>query len=1122
MNQQNTVRVWQKAITIPTYGIGDPDPNPMFLEKRVYQGSSGAVYPLPVVDSIDDEKNDRVWQAVFLENDYLRIMVLPELGGRIQMALDKTNDYHFVYYNHVIKPALVGLTGPWISGGIEFNWPQHHRPNTYGPVDFTIDENKNGSRTLWCHEIDRMHRTESMHGLTLYPDRAFLEIQAKLYNRTTQPQTFLWWANPAIAVDDNHQSIFPPDVNAVMDHGKRDVSSFPIATGTYYKVDYSQGPETFQGKSGTDISRYRNIPVPMSYMAHKSEYDFVGSYDHGRQAGLLHISSHHTSPGKKQWTWGNGEFGQAWDRHLTDEDGPYIELMCGVYTDNQPDFSWLMPGEQKTFTQHFMPYKGVGVIGNATIDAAVGMEVDDSTAVVRVYTTGCHDGAKVSLTRNDKKIGEVVFDASPKTHFEHEFSVPSDCKASDLTVRLLRSDGLALVAWTPPGEQNQNVPEPAKAIDEPEQLDSTESLFLAGQHIEQYRHATRRPMPYYDEALRRDPGDIRSNNAKGKLLHRQGCFKEAIGYFENAVDRMTRHNPNPYDGEPLYNLGLSLVMLGQFAKAYDAFAKATWNAACRQSASFQLARLAARRNDIGEAVRLCHQCGVDHIQAIHLSTYLARDYPKFDAMLEYPLSQNPFNFGVLFEQAIRNQNFETYNARTRDDQNTALELAIDYAAFGAFDRAVLVLEHLLTRVESASSMVFYHLAHYLDQLGRSDEAAAQRQSAMEHAAGDLFFANKLEDIPVLQSAMEADFQMPSNDGAKKTNIVRGDSVAAYQLGNLWYDRRQYNRAIECWQRSRDLNPEFPTVWRNLSLAYLNHRDDGSAAWDAMNRGFELNPEDARVLFELDQLAMRLGHAPADRLARLLQYPSLVERRDDLFLQRITLHNLVGEYQVALDLLRSRHFHPWEGGEGKVPIQYVVALTQLGRAAIENGDHTRAIELLEQALDWPQNLGEGKLIGAQENHVHFMLGCACEAIGESDRAREWFLRASEGLSEPTSAMYYNDQPPDSIYYQGLAQAKLGNKDQATERFDRLIKYGQKHLDDKITIDYFAVSLPDFLVFDADLDQGNQVHCRYMMGLGFLGLGFLGQGNLEAANEQFDQVLKLEPAHLGVLTHQVALA
>ena len=334
------VRVWKECVEIPTYPVGKKEKNPLFLEKRVYQGSSGAVYPYPVIESVGTKKENRQWTALFLENEYLKIMVLPEIGGRIQMALDKTNGHHFVYHNQVIKPALVGLTGPWISGGIEFNWPQHHRPGTYEPSDFTIQEHDDLSASIIIGELEQMSRTRSTVYMTLRPGKAVLDIEVRLFNGSRIPRRFLWWANPAVSVGEHYQSVFPPDVTAVMDHGKRDVSTFPIATGTYYKMDYS---------AGVDISRYANIPVPTSYMAHHSSYDFIGCFDHEKGAGMLHVANHHLVPGKKQWTWGNGDFGRAWDRILTDEDGPYIELMTGAYTDNQPDFSWLQPDEEKVF-----------------------------------------------------------------------------------------------------------------------------------------------------------------------------------------------------------------------------------------------------------------------------------------------------------------------------------------------------------------------------------------------------------------------------------------------------------------------------------------------------------------------------------------------------------------------------------------------------------------------------------------------------------------------------------------------------------------------------------------------------------------------------------------------------
>ena len=255
--QGSEVRAWEEDIMLPTYEIGKEEKNPIFLEKRVYQGSCGSVYPYPVVEKISDKKADKRYHALFIENEYIKVMILPELGGRIHMAYDKVKKRHFVYYNQVVKPALVGLTGPWISGGIEFNWPQHHRPSTFLPTDFLIEENADGSKTIWCNEVERMFRTKGMQGFTLYPGKAYIEIKVKIYNRTSFPQTFLWWANPAVVVNDHYHSVFPPDVNAVFDHGKRDVSSFPIATGVYYKQDYS---------AGVDISKYKNIPVPTSYI----------------------------------------------------------------------------------------------------------------------------------------------------------------------------------------------------------------------------------------------------------------------------------------------------------------------------------------------------------------------------------------------------------------------------------------------------------------------------------------------------------------------------------------------------------------------------------------------------------------------------------------------------------------------------------------------------------------------------------------------------------------------------------------------------------------------------------------------------------------------------------------
>ena len=337
----------------------------MFLEKRVYQGSSGKVYPNAFTDRVSDQPKDISYQAIFLENKFISLTILPEIGGRIYEARDRKNGYDFFYRQSVIKPALVGLLGPWISGGVEFNWPQHHRPSTFAPVDSYIEEHHDGSCTVWLSEHEPMNRMKGMVGICLRPESSVIEAKVRLYNRTPLVQTFLWWANVAARVHKDYQSFFPPDVHFVADHAKRAFSHFPIAHNYYYGVDYTKG---------VDLTWYKNIPVPTSYMVTKSDYDFFGGYDHAKGAGFVHIADRFLSPGKKQWTWGDAEFGHAWDRELTDSDGPYIELMAGVYTDNQPDFSFQAPYETKTFSQFWYPIQGIGPAKNANRLLAVNLE----------------------------------------------------------------------------------------------------------------------------------------------------------------------------------------------------------------------------------------------------------------------------------------------------------------------------------------------------------------------------------------------------------------------------------------------------------------------------------------------------------------------------------------------------------------------------------------------------------------------------------------------------------------------------------------------------------------------------------------------------------------------------
>ncbi|WP_313640165.1 DUF5107 domain-containing protein [Paenibacillus sp.] len=1100
------VQVWETNVLIPTYEAGEADPNPMFLEKRVYQGSTGRVYPHPVIESISDVKNDKNYKLVILENEYIRIEIMPEIGGRIYRALDKTNNYDFVYYNRVIKPALVGLAGPWISGGIEFNWPQHHRPNTFGPVEYRYEETENGSATVWVSEIDRMYGTKVTAAFKLYPGKAYLEINAQLYNRTPEPQTFLWWANPAVAVNDHTQSVFPPDVTAVFDHGKRDVSRFPIANGIYYKQDYSEG---------VDISRYKNIPVPTSYMAYKSDYNFVGGYDHGVEAGLLHVANHHISPGKKQWTWGNGEFGQAWDRQLTDEDGPYIELMTGVYTDNQPDFTWLQPYEEKTFSQYFMPYKNIGVVKNASIEAAVNLEVDAEAgqAVIKVYTTSILEHAVVELSGATSCYIKETVTLSPVDSFLSTVTLNSGEQEYDLKLSVRNAEGRLLISYQPKRPDIERVPDAAKPLAEPEELRSTEELYLAGLHLEQYRHATFEPEAYYLEGLKRDSGDIRLNVAYGTLLLRRGLYKDSENYFRKAIERLTWRNPNPYDSEAYYQLGVSLRGQSRLEEAFAAFHKSVWSAAWQDAGYFSLAQIACLKGQYAEALEQVERSLIRNsrnYKARNLKTALLRklgfagkaktfaletlemDIADFGAYNELALAH-----AALEDNAVADEVLSDLHQLMRNDAHNYLNLIEDYMNCGLFEEAIAVGERVVNQKDSVYPMLHYALGELYKRTGQfklAQEACHKGQLADPTYC----FPNTLFELELLERAVQSNSE---------------DDKAHYYLGNFYYDKKRPIDAIASWERSRELRDDYPTVHRNLGLAYYNKQNNPQAALASLEQAFACAPEDVRILFELDQLRKKLAWSTEERLHILEQRRGLVEKRDDLYVEYVTLLNNLERYQEAITALSLRNFHPWEGGEGKVTGQYKFAHTELGKKALQDGQYEVAAEHLQQALVYPLNLGEGKLEGAQENNIYYYLGMAYEGLKREQEAISSYTIASQGLAEPTSAMYYNDQPPEMIFYQGLSWLKLHNEKEAKRRFNKLIDYAEKHIFDDIKIDYFAVSLPDFLVFEDDLNRRNVIHCRYMRGLGLLGLG-----RDDEARTELELALEMEPNHQGAMVHR----
>ncbi len=1105
----SSVRVWREPVVLPTYEPFPSGKNPMFFEKRVYQGSSGKVYPLPVAERIAEQKTDRAWGAVYLENDFLRVMVLPEIGGRIHEARDKVKGYELIYRQRVIKPALVGLAGSWASGGIEFNWPQHHRPSTFMPCDVEIEEHPDGSKTVWLSEHDPMLRMKGMHGVCLHPDRAVIEVKVRAYNRTPLAQTFLWWANVATRVHEAYQSFFPPDVYYVADHAKRSMSAYPLCQGRYYGVDYAaravtgvsaaeraprfipsnQLPPDQRGDrplyAVNDLSWYANIPVPTSYMCMGSEEDFFGGYDHAARAGLVHVASHHISPGKKQWTWGNQRFGYAWDRNLTDEDGPYIELMAGVYTDNQPDFSFLQPGETKTWSQYWYPIHEIGPAQQANVEAALSLRVNGAEAVCGVSVTRARPGATLRLEGKGRVLGEIKRDLAPGRPHVAAVKLPARARATDLRLTLVAADGSVIISHAPRAPRTGAVPPPATEPPAPAEIAGNDELFITGLHLEQYRHATRSPEPYWREALRRDPGDSRCHNALGLWHFRRGEFPAAETHFRAALAQLTRRNPNPCDGEPSYNLGLTLRHLGRDHEAYAAFYKATWNQAWQAPGYHALAEIDCGRGDWAAALDHLDRalrCGTDNLRARDLRVLVLRRLGR-DAEAK-----------TFLEETLRIDPLDWWARSLRGDQLTCdtqvrLDLALDQIRAGLLREALELLAGARPAPhEGTAPLVDYCRAWTCHLLG-DRPAMKKRLAAAAKASPDYCFPARLEEIVILQHAIAASPR---------------DARARYYLGNLFYDRRRHREAIALWEKSAQLDPSHSVVWRNLGLGYYNALDQPAKARRAYDRAFAANPDDARLFFERDQLWKRLGRSTGVRLRELERHLELVSRRDDLTAEYCTLLNFAGRHQEALELMEARRFQPWEGGEGLVFGQYVRTQLAIGRQALASGDAVAARGHFMKALTPPDSLGEARHLLVNPNDIHYWLGCAHAALGDSAAARTAWTTAAQhkGDFQGKAVAAYSDKS----YFSALALEKLGRRAAARKLLTGMRLYARELSRRRATIDYFATSLPSMMLFEDDLQARQDNAARFLAALAELGLG-----RRTTARRGFDQVLRRDPGH-----------
>lgn len=1021
MNAQNKVLLEEKTVIMPTYSVAPAEKNPIFFKNEAFQGASRHYYPLKLNDQFNSERTEQPWNFVLLSNDYIEIGILPEIGGKLYYATDKTNNYNFIYKNNVIKPSNIGMTGAWVSGGIEWCVVHHHRASTFLPMNYTTVENEDGSKTVWVGEHEPRHGMRWTIGITVFPDKAYFKVQGRLFNSTPFTHSFLYWANVAAHTNENYQAIFPPSAQLVTYHSKTDFARWPVSNEKYTNKQFNN----------TDISWWKNVKESESFFVYDLQEDFMGGYDHGKDAGTVHIGDHNIVKGAKLWEWGSGTKGQATEAILTETDGSYVEIMVGAYSDNQPDYSWIRPYEVKEWEQYWYPIKGMKGFKNANLEGAVNLEKGKKNDLFLAYCPSRKiNNAKIILKHKDHIVYENETPISPDKPFSKNISLEIPFEMEDIYTELrdMENDKL-LISYQPVKlKEIKDLPTPWKGYTSPKDTETVEELFLTGQRVEQFYVPNENPVNWYTEALKRDPGNIRVNTAMGNICLKNGDYNSARKYLSKAIDRLTKDYTRPVTCEALYLQGITLRALGLYEEAIDTLYRATWDYAFHAPAYFQLAQLSSNKGDYNKALEEVNKSlrtnNIDN-RAIALKVALLRQLGKNDEallILQAILKDDPLDFRIRNEYylILQKQNelskaqevLSSIEKDMREFDDNYLELAVSYINDGLFKEA----EEVLLRYNGNNPFFDYYLGYIEDKRDNREKATGYFKKAAGHTV-DYIFPYRLESVNILKKAMEYN---PS------------DGKAYYYLGNILYEK-QPEVAIKYWEKATEVTPALPIVYRNLGWGYSHFYNDIDQAISYYEKAVQLNKNEAIYYSELDALYTQANKPVKTRLKLFEGSENVIKNRDDAFIRLIDVLTLAGESEKAILLLNDAHFS-YREGSSNVRDLIINAQIVSGIKYYNNKDYQKALEYFLKSQIQEEEAGSA-IFGNRDMQVNFYIAEAYKALGKKALAKQFYKKAT---ALPSGRINIMD------YYKGLSYIELGDQTNAKKIFETMISDADKKI------------------------------------------------------------------------------
>ena len=757
---EDAVKAYRGTVTIPTYPWQE-DINPKFWAMESGPKLSTTVkgvivYPYTMQDHLLRTKVDRTYKALFLENEYLKITCLPELGGRLHSVFDKTRGEEMFHLNDVIKPSMIAMRGAWIGGGVEWNsGPHGHTVTIVSPVNALIGQNEDGSAYLEISNQEQIFRTRWTVRVTLHPGKAYLDERISIFNPTDGMHPYYFWNCTAFPCRSGTRFIYPMTLGT--DHGGRKFFDWPI-------------------HEGRDLTWLKNYPEPSSIFSVDCRHGFFGAYNVDADRGIVQISNPYELGGKKAWTWGTSDFGRVCQENLSDGDGGYIEVQSGPLP-TQSDYGMLGPHEKIAWQEWWYPVHGLGDgFEMATRDLAVRTERRDGRLELRLLATGRFPGATCSLSRDGRELLSIKVDLSPA-----EVQVVTLAGAGELPVDVVvrAPDGRVLGSFATPLPIHKTPrPKLSMLMEKPDDQLTVEEKYLKGR---KHDRATRRAKArqYYEMALKEDPDYLPALRALAVLDLEAGLYPQAVERLQAATHR------DGDDGSSWYFLGVCRLRMGEYEEA----ARCGYRAArCSGTgslgydlvgrASMRLGNPAAAVEAFTQAVR---RNPGDTRAGNHLMLALYRKGATQDAfqMAHERLAEQPTNLVARATAALEHpDDMRSFGDDTRrivgEDDFEMIETSLVFAELGLFKEAALILA--ASRVDGANKsdinpLPLYYLAYYASQSG-DETAAAEYLRRAAGIAKDSVFPSRTEAVDVLSYAVEKN---------------PGDANGHLLLGNLYAD-----------------------------------------------------------------------------------------------------------------------------------------------------------------------------------------------------------------------------------------------------------------------------------------------------------------------------------------------